>query len=153
MTREEENAALRAENAAQKCELAALREQVEQLAAALHAAQERLAELEVKKTPPPAWVKANVPERPKRVRKKRTPEQNHARRLERPTHIVEHRIERCPACQGHVSGVHLARRRQVIDGPPPPPVQVIEHQVFKGWCSFCRAWREAPVDLCGQVLG
>jgi transposase len=153
MTLEEENAALRAENAAQKCELTALREQVEQLAAALQTAQNRIAELEAKKAPPPAFVKANVAKRPKQPRKKRAPDQNHACRLETPTQIVEHRLEHCPACQGRLSGVHLARRRQVVDLPPPPPVEVTEHQVFKGWCSFCHAWREAPVDLGGQVLG
>ncbi len=153
MTLEEENAALRAENAALKHELDTLREQVEQLAAALHAAQNRIAEVEAKKTPPPAFVKANVPARPKRPRKQRAPEQNRARRLETPTQVVEHRLERCPACQGHLSGVYLARRRQVVDVPPPPPVVVSEHQVFRGWCSFCHAWREAKVDLAGQVLG
>jgi transposase len=30
---------------------------------------------------------------------------------------------------------------------------VTEHQVYRGWCSYCRAWREAPLDLHGQVLG
>lgn len=153
MTREEENAALRAENAVLQSELNVLREQVEQLAAALHAAQERIAELEAKKPPPPAFVKANVPQRPKQPRKPRAPEQNRARRLETPTQIIEHRLERCPTCQGRLSGVHLARRRQVIDLPPPPPVAITEHQVFKGWCSFCHAWREPPLDLGGQALG
>ena len=160
MTLEAENAALRAENVALRAEievltahLTTLREQVEQLSAALHAAQDRIAELEAKKTPPAAFVKANVPERPKPVRKKRAPEQNRARRLEPPTQVVEHHLERCPACQGRLSGVHLARRRQIVDVPPPPPVAVIEHQVFKGWCSFCHAWREAPLNLAGQVLG
>jgi transposase len=148
-----ENRALRAENAELSTHLSALQEQVAQLSTALEQAQQQIKELEAKKTPPPAFVKANVPERPKQVRKKRAPEQNHARRLERPTQVVAHRIERCPACQGHLSGIHLARRRQVVDLPPPPPVQVIEHQVFRGWCSFCRTWREAPRDLSGQVLG
>jgi transposase len=150
---EEENAALRAENAALKRELNALREQVNQLTTTLDAAQARIRELEAKKTPPPAFVKAKVPQRPKQPRKKRAAQHNHARRLEVPTQMVEHRLERCPACQGHLSGVHLARRRQVIDLPPPPPVEVTEHQVFKGWCSFCQAWREAPLDLSGQGLG
>jgi transposase len=167
MTLEEENAALRAENDALRAEndalraelehlsvhLSSLREQVDQLAAALHTAQARIAELEAKQTPPPAFVKANTPERPKQPRKKRAPEQNHARRLETPTQIIEHRLECCPACQGRLSGVYLARRRQVIDLPPPPPVQVTEHQVFRGWCSFCQSWREAPLNLSGQVLG
>jgi uncharacterized coiled-coil protein SlyX len=153
MSLEEENAALRADNAALQRELSTLREQVERLTAALHAAQERISELEAKKTPPPAFVKAKAPERPKQPRKKRAPEHNHARRLETPTQIVDHRLQHCPACQGRLSGVHLARRRQVVDLPPPPPVQVSEHQVFTGWCSFCHAWREAPLDLAGQVLG
>src|SRR5215468_1727274 len=122
MTLEEENSALRAENAMLKSELNALREQVEQLTNTLRAAQERIAELEAKKTPPPAFVKANVPERSKHLRKKRAADQNQARRLETPTQIKEHRLECCPACQGRLSGVHLARRRQVVDLPPPPPV-------------------------------
>lgn len=160
MSLEEENAALRADNAALRAEndalrreLSTLREQVERLTAVLHAAQARIAELEAKKTPPPAFVKANVPERPKPPRKKRAAHQNGARRLEAPTQVVEHRLECCPACQGRLSGVHLGRRRQVVDLPLPPPVQVTEHQVFRGWCSFCQAWREAPLDLSGQVLG
>jgi transposase len=153
MTLEEENAALRAENAMLKSELSTLREQVERLTTALHAAQACISELEAKKTPPPAFVKANVPERPKQTRKKRAAEHNRARRLETPTQVVEHRLPCCPACQGHLSGVHLARRRQVVDLPPPPPVEVVEHQVFKGWCSYCHAWCEAPLDLTGQVLG
>ena len=153
MTQEEELAALRAENAALKSELSLLRQQVEQLSGALHAAQARIAELEAKKTPPAAFVKANVAKKPKQERKKRAVEHNHARRLEPPTQIVDHRLECCPVCQGCLSGVHLARRRQVVDLPPPPPVQVIEHHVFKGWCSFCQSWRAAPLDLAGQVLG
>jgi hypothetical protein len=153
MTLEAENAALRGEIEILTAQVTALREQVAALTAALHAAQARIAALEAKKTPPPAFVKANVPERPKQPRKKRAPDQNHARRLETPTQVVEHRLEHCPACQGRLSGVHLARRRQVVDVPPPPPVQIIEHRVFTGWCSFCHAWREAPLNLAGQVLG
>src|SRR5215831_1695662 len=148
-----DNAALRAENDALRRELRTLREQVERLTAGLQAAQARIGELEAKKTPPPAFVKATVPERPKQPRKKRAAHQNGARRLETPTQVVEHRLECCPACQGRLSGVHLARRRQVVDLPPPPPVQVTEHQVFRGWCSFCQTWQEAPLDLAGQVLG
>jgi transposase len=136
-----------------RADLQRLQAENAELRAALQVAQTRIAELEAQKTPPPAFVKANAPKKPKQARKKRAPEQNHARRLERPTQVITHRLERCPACQGRLSGVHLARRRQVVDLPPPPPVEVSEHQVFKGWCSFCRAWREAPLDLTGQVLG
>jgi transposase len=154
MSLEEENAALRAENDALRRELNALREQVEHLTAALHAAQAQIAELEAKKPPqPPAFVKANVPPRPKRPRKKRAPEHNHARRLEPPTQVIVHQIDTCPQCHGRLSSRTLARRRQIIEVPLPPPVQIIEHQVFKGWCSYCRAWQEAPLDVSGQVVG
>jgi hypothetical protein len=153
MPKTEALARLRTENAALRRELSALQEQVAQLSAALAAAQARISELEAKKTPPPAFVKPNVPERPKPPRKQRAPEHNHARRLETPTQIVEHRLQHCPTCQGRLSGVHLGRRRQVVDLPPPSPVEVREHQVFRGWCSFCQAWREARLDLAGQVLG
>jgi chromosome segregation ATPase len=86
MTREEENAALRAENAAwraenaaRKNELRTLRQQVDQLATALQAAQTRLREVEAKKTVPPAFTKANGAKKPRQARKKRPPEQNHSR--------------------------------------------------------------------------
>jgi transposase len=51
-------------------------------------AHKRIAELEKQKTPPPAFVKANVakPEDGhKKARKKRKPEQNGVRRREQPT--------------------------------------------------------------------
>ena len=47
----------------------------------------------------------------------------------------------------------MGRRRQVIGVPPPPPVQVVEHQAQCGWCSYCRRWQEAALDLTGQVVG
>jgi hypothetical protein len=96
-------------------------------------------------------VKPNAPTRPKKARKKRAPEPNPARRLDPPTPIVRHRIEQCPVCAGRLSGVQVARRRPVRDLPP--PVTVTEHHVCKGWCASCRKWREAPLDLRGQVVG
>lgn len=53
----------------------------------------------------------------------------------------------------HLGGISLARQRQVIELLPPPPVEVIEHRVYKGWCSCCQKWREAPLDVVGQVIG
>ncbi len=127
-----------------------------QLAQALHQItklSQRIAELERKKSPPPAFVKASVPERAKTVRKRRAPEHNQARQRETPTEVVLHAISQCPECDGRLSGLHLGRRRQVIDVPPPPPVQVTEHQMQAGWCSYCRRWREASLDLTGHVVG
>lgn len=146
MVTEETYAAVVAENAQLKAQNAALQ-------ADLAAALQRIEVLEAQKRPPPAFVKANAPARAPKARKKRAPEHNRARRLELPTRVVEHRIERCPECAGRLSGLRLARRRQVVDLPPPPPVDVTEHQVYQGWCSYCRKWRAAALELRGQVLG
>jgi transposase len=122
----------------------------------LRVAQARIAELEKQKTPPPAFVKANVKKPPaeeKKARKKRDGKHNQARRRAVPTQIVEHRIVACPDCDLRLGGISLARSREVIDIPVPAPVQVIEHRIYKGWCAQCQKWHEAPVDVHEQVLG
>lgn len=140
MTLEEENAQLRAEN--------------QQLQEQLRQALLRIEELEKQKTPPPSFVKANVAKpKEKKTRKKRSPEQNGVRRRQEPTQIIEHQIQVCPDCQGRLSSINLARRREVIEIPPPQAVEVTEHQVYKGWCSYCRKWQEAPLHLEAEVLG
>lgn len=142
MTKDEEITQLRAENQA--------------LQEHLRVALARIAELEKQKAVP-AFVKANAAKhrekRTKKERKKRKAEDNGVRRREAPTQIVEHRVERCPDCRGLLSALTVARRRQVITLPPPPPVEVIEHEIYKGWCSYCGHWKQARVDLSGQVLG
>ncbi len=129
-----------------------LRETQEQL----QQAESRIAELEKQKTPPPAFVKANK-KKPKdeenKPRKKRGAQYNHARRRGAPTQIVEHRIVTCPDCHLCLGGISLARCREIIDVPPPPPVEVTEHRIYKGWCTSCQKWHEAPVDFSEQVLG
>lgn len=142
MTQEEEIADLRAENQA-------LRE-------ALSQALARIEELEKQKTPPPKFAKANVKKpaaQEKKPRKKRDAKHNHGRRRAVPTQIVEHRLMTCPDCHLRLGGISLARVREVIEVPPPPPVEVIHHRIFQGWCAQCRKWQEAPVDLQEQVLG
>jgi hypothetical protein len=47
----------------------------------------------------------------------------------------------------------VARRRQAIEIPPPAAVEVTEHVVYHGWCSECKKWREAPLDVSQQVMG
>ncbi|HXZ04780.1 MAG TPA: hypothetical protein VEH81_08090 [Ktedonobacteraceae bacterium] len=83
----------------------------EQVAVAHH----RIEELEKQKTPPPAFVKANVKKRAaeeKQPRKKRDAQYNHARRREAPTQVVEHRIKHCPVCANALGGISVARRRK-----------------------------------------
>ncbi len=134
-------------------QLDAAAQQIGALTGQLDGAHKRVAELEVQKKPPPSFVKANRPERGTKVRKKRAPEHNHARQREEPAQMMTHGIERCPECQGRLSGLHVGRRRQVIEMPAPPPVEIIEHQVQRGWCSYYHAWREAQLDLGGRWVG
>src|SRR5271166_1322449 len=146
MVTDEVYAALQAENAA-------LRQQIAMLSEQLAIALQRISELEAKKTPPPPFVKATVPPRPAKPRGKRAPQHNQARRCEEPSVMVEHPITTCPDCGSRLGGVHVGRTRQVIDLPPPPVVVVTDHQVQRGWCSTCARWHEAPLDLSGQTLG
>src|SRR5205085_1601849 len=128
-------------------------ERVSLLEEQLAAAHKRIEELEKQKTPPPAFAKANV-KKPKvgekKPRKKREAQHNHGRRREAPTRIVDHCIGSCPACASRLGGGSRARRRQVIEIAPPPPVEVTEHVIYHGWCSECKKWREAPVDVSAQ---
>src|SRR5712691_7128423 len=147
MTLEEEVAHLRAENA--------------QLKEQLRLALERIAELEAKleqvESGAPSFVKPSTPKidkTHKQPRRKRAKDQNGARRREQtPTRTVEHRLDQCPDCGYGLRQHQLASRRQVIELPPPPTVEVTEHQLFKGWCARCCKWHYASVDLSGQVLG
>lgn len=78
MVTEEAYAALQAENAT-------LREQLAQ-------AVQRISELEAKKTPSSAFVRANRPTVTKRERKRRAPAANQARRREPATAVERHAI-------------------------------------------------------------
>jgi transposase len=136
-------------------QLRAMQAENQTLQEQLAVAQKRIEELEKQKTPP-AFVKANVvkpAEGEKKQRKKRAAQHNHARRREAPTVVVEHRIKHCPECASALGGISVARRRQVIELPPPPQIEVTEHVVYHGWCSACGKWREAPLDMSQEVLG
>jgi transposase len=140
MTLDDEVAALRAENARLRAELAA--------------AQARIAELEKRKMPAPGFVKANTERKEKtEPRKKRAPEQNGGRRRAAPTQTVQHAYERCPDCGYLLRGHSVARTREVIDLPPPPPVAVTAHQILKRYCPVCQRWQVPAPDWSGHVLG
>jgi transposase len=146
---EEEAAQLRRENQE-------LQEALKETQELLRVALARIEELEKQKTPPPTFVKADVKKpatEEKKPRKKREAQYNRARKRSVPTHIVEHRIVQCPDCHLRLGGISLARCREVIDVPPPPVVEVTEHRIYKGWCSSCQKWHEAPVDFKEQVIG
>lgn len=149
MTAEEQIASLEAQLKQAVEQLTEVREQ-------LRIAQARIEELEKLKTPPPAFVKAKKPKRPeeaKKARKKREAKHNRARRRSTPTQMVEHRLLTCPTCELRLGGLSLARVREVIEIAPPPPIEVTHHRIYKGWCSGCHKWHEAPVQFHEQVVG
>jgi len=155
MWHDDELAQLRAENQALRSQLAQTQAQLAQAAEQLAAAQQRIAELEQQQHDPPPFVKPNRPRptEPKRPRKKRAPHHNRGRRCEAPTRSEPHALEPCPECNYRLQGTSIDYRRQVIELPPPQPVEIIDHQVIKRWCPHCRRWRSPQLDLTGQVLG
>src|SRR5262249_16031602 len=114
-------------------ELVTLRTENAGLRAQLAAALARIAELEQQRRDPPAFVEPNSPPRtqPNPPRKKRERRHNHARRRELPTRTIEHALERCPECDYQLRGSSFDYSRQVIELPPAPPVEIIEHRVLK----------------------
>jgi len=148
MTPEEEVIALRAEVANLK----------EQLAQALAVIAQLREELDKYRSEPPSFIKPNTPKAKdkaqKQPRRKRAKDQNGARRREQtPTHTIEYKLEQCPTCRYPLQHSQLALRRQVIELPPPLPVEITEYQLFKSWCARCRKWHHAQVDLSTQVVG
>jgi transposase len=133
-----------------------LREALKQAQELLRVALARIEELEKQKTPPPAFIKANkkkAQENEQKARKKREAKHNRARPRSAPTQIIEHHVVTCPECDLRLGGISLARVREVIDIPLPPPLSVTHHYLYKGWCANCQKWHEAPVDLQEQVMG
>jgi hypothetical protein len=145
MPPEEELAALRAENTTLRAEVVRLQQVVVGLEAQL---------TELRHSPPP-FVKPNkAPRAPaSQPRRKRAASQNHGRRRAPPTVVRTHAYDTCPDCGYALRGQSIARRREVIDLPPPPPVGVIEYQVLKRYCPHCAQWCEPALPLDGLVVG
>lgn len=152
MSLEEENRRLRAENAELHQQVTDLQEALGQLESEMVDAR---SEIEKAKKKLPSWVKSNKPkeEGPKKPRRKREGTANKARRREEPTRVVEHKLERCPECNSRLSRRKVAHVHQVIDIPPPPAVEVTEHQAIAGWCPRCGRWHAPRLELSEEVLG
>jgi transposase len=133
-----------------------LRAQVDSLEQAVAELEVALSEVPTRRPLAPPAVKANRPQRegPPRPRAKRDPQHNRGRqRAAQPTRVVRHGLERCPDCGGRLGTESVAWRREVIELPPPQPVEVTEHVVLKRWCGLCREAKVPTLDLQGQVLG
>jgi transposase len=156
MISEEEASALRKELSELREGFQRLLKENQELKQQLEVANKHIEELKNQKTPPPVFVKANVKkpkDEEKKPRKKREGKHNRARTRAQPTQVVEHRLLSCPDCHLRLGGISLARVREVIDVPVPAPVEVTHHRIYKGWCSGCQKWHEAPVDLQEHVMG
>lgn len=135
--------------------IAELEQKLAEALAQLETATKRIAELEKLKTPPPAWLKPNKGKiaSEKKARKKREAKFNNARKLELATQTQVHALDHCGECGYQLRGQSLSRVRQVIDLPPPHPLEITDHQIIKRWCPKCEKWREPKVNLTNQVLG
>lgn len=140
----DENAYLRAENATLRATILSLQQQVADL-------QARLPE---PPAPPPAVTRPAAPATlTPSPRKKRAAIHNQGRKRATPTEVRTHAYDHCPTCDYQLRGQSVARRREVIDLLPPPPVTVIEFQVVKRYCPACALWYEPPLPLQGLVVG
>jgi hypothetical protein len=145
---EEEVELLRAENKR-------LGELLEQALARIEKLEAELEQARHSSPSPPVFVKASTPKKggDKQQRRKRAREQNGTRKRDTPTQTIQHRLEHCPTCAYPLRHARLAGQRQVIELPPPQPVQITEHQLFKSWCARCSKWHYATVDVSTQVVG
>lgn len=141
-------------------EVVQLRGELVEARALIARLQEELERLRSERANPLPFVKANTPKpkdtanTEKQPRRKRAKDQNGARRREQtPTQTIQHQIETCPDCGYGLSQAQLAGRRQVIELPPPQPVEVTEHQLYKSWCARCSQWHYPVLDLSTQVIG
>lgn len=141
---QEEVVQLRVENEQLRQENAALRQEKEGLQKQLKGH---------KTTDPPSFVKANKAPKERKPRKKRAAEHNRGRRRLPPTGHEVHEIEMCPDCGERLGASRCYYSREVIDIPPPQAVEVVEHQLMKGWCWRCRSWQKAQVNWDGIVQG
>lgn len=158
LEQEQEFERLRAENAALRRLLAASQGQVAELGQQVTVTLERIAELEAQlnqRGGPPAFVKPNRQQatRAGQPRKKRAAAHNTSRKRMAATRVEGHALEHCPDCAYRLRGESLDYSRQVVELPPPQPVEVVEHEVVKRWCPHCERWRSPHLDLRGQVVG
>lgn len=152
---EDEAAALVAENRELRAANAALHAQVQTASELIARLEARVAELEAAQPPPPSSLKPNKPARSadKPPRRKRAAQHNHGRSYQAPTQLRHHALDNCPECGTHIYGNSLARKRQLVDLPPPQPVEVIEFRLLKRYCPHCEKWREPKLKLEGLALG
>jgi transposase len=148
-------AELRAQNALLSAQMAEEQQRNTLLGERIRELEQKVAELEARKTPPPPWAKANRV-RPagaeNKTRTKRASTHDHGRQRSTPTRIERQAYERCPDCGYALRGEAIKRRREVIELPA-VGYEVVEHQLIKRHCPVCRAWKTPRVCFAGITLG
>jgi transposase len=136
-------AELQAENATLRERVAALEQQVAEVAAGARAP-----------APAPPWAKVNRKARkqPAVPRRRRRADQNHGRPRGEPTQCVQHAYDQCPDCGYPLRGQAVRRRREVLELPD-AAVTITEHQILTRYCPVCAAYQTPRVSFAGVVLG
>ena len=145
-TREEALAIYRAGSEAVVEALCGFSVEVDSLAERLKELERQLATNSSNSSKPPS---SDGPKKPKprslRPRGQRKPggqkgHQGHTLKMaEHPDHTIVHRVEECEKCGASLAGQKPARvdKRQVFDAPPPPALEVTEHQAETKPCPHC----------------
>ncbi len=97
-------------------------------------------------SPPPDWVKPNVPERPEEERKKRGAREGHEAHHRPPPPRIDEtrevRLELCPRC-GEGLGEPFAIEERVVEAIVPGHVRVTRFRIGRYRCDHCRRVRRA----------
>jgi len=156
---ERQNAQLRRLVAEQEQMIAGLQEQdalLRQQVALLTAENARLmGTTRPPKAPPGEWPSQRTKQdREATGRKKRDGQHNHGRRrMEQVDERIDHAVKHCPDCGTQLRGGWVHRRVQVIELPPPAPVIVTEHVLWRRQCPRChrRMLPAVPAEGTGRI--
>ena len=123
-----------------------LEEQLKQTEEALQKALKRIEELEglVKEKSIPSFVKKDVEEKPKPSGQKEG-HVGHSRHVpERIDYVKEHNPDKCPNCNGGLSGIQDIRERVITDAE----IKIVntKHIIYRKYCSHCGKIVEEPIN-------
>ena len=123
-----------------------LEEQLKQTEEALQKALKRIEELEglVKEKSIPSFVKKDVEEKPKPSGQKEG-HVGYSRHVpERIDYVKEHNPDKCPNCNGGLSGIQDIRERVITDAE----IKIVntKHIIYRKYCSHCGKIVEEPIN-------
>lgn len=103
----------------------------------------------------PVYTKPSVSPRKKRPGRKAGHPGARRARPERVDETLEHRLKRCPHCQGPLQRCHHPRTRYTEDLPQDLRPVVTEHLIHRDYCPTCKQHVEPVVTqaLPGSTLG